>query len=85
MRSIFLIGFMGAGKTAAGRVLAGRLQRVFIDLDEAIEDRAGMSIAEIFATLGEGAFRRDLELHRGAVIGDAVAAAKVRLDRKSVV
>ncbi len=48
---------MGAGKTAVGRVLAARLERVFLDLDEAIEARIGMSIPEIFATRGEDAFR----------------------------
>jgi len=49
---------MGAGKTAVGRVLADRLERIFFDLDEAIEGRMGMSIPEIFATQGEDAFRQ---------------------------
>lgn len=54
---MYLIGFMGAGKTAVGCVLADRLERVFFDLDEAIENRMGMSIPEIFSTRGEDAFR----------------------------
>jgi shikimate kinase len=55
---IFLTGFMGAGKTTVGRLLARRLGMPFADLDEEIEGEAGMSVREIFATLGEGAFRR---------------------------
>jgi len=48
---------MGAGKSAVGRVLAERMNRVFFDIDEAVEARSGMSISEIFASLGEAAFR----------------------------
>jgi shikimate kinase len=58
VRNIYLVGFMGAGKSSVGRALADRLDRVFFDLDEAIEARLGMPIPEIFATLGEDAFRR---------------------------
>ncbi|MEE4272724.1 MAG: shikimate kinase [Thermoanaerobaculales bacterium] len=57
MQNVYLVGFMGAGKTAVGQVLAGRLDRVFFDMDKAIEARAGMPISEIFATRGEAAFR----------------------------
>lgn len=49
---------MGAGKTAVGHALADRLKRRFVDLDEAVETRLEMSIPEVFATLGEEAFRR---------------------------
>lgn len=55
---IFLIGFMGAGKTTVGRVLARNLEYDFFDLDELIEARAGKSVQTIFAELGEPAFRR---------------------------
>lgn len=55
---ILLVGFMGAGKTTVGRVLARRLQYDFIDLDEVIEARAGMSVRAIFAEFGESEFRR---------------------------
>jgi len=56
--NIALIGFMGAGKSAAGRALAAKLDMEFIDLDSLIEQKAGISIADIFARDGEPAFRR---------------------------
>ena len=49
---------MGAGKSAVGRAVARLTSRVFLDLDEAIEQRTGMSIPEIFSTRGEAGFRR---------------------------
>jgi shikimate kinase/3-dehydroquinate synthase len=52
-----LVGFMGAGKTTLGPVLAERLGRSFVSVDEVVERSAGSSIAEIFGTRGEGAFR----------------------------
>ncbi|MDX2287146.1 MAG: shikimate kinase [Bacteroidia bacterium] len=55
---IFLIGFMGAGKTTLGRAAAARLGWPFADLDEAIEAAAGSSIAGLFAGQGEAAFRQ---------------------------
>ncbi|MBN1366975.1 MAG: shikimate kinase [Dehalococcoidales bacterium] len=54
--SIALIGFMGTGKTAVGRILAAKLGKRFIELDELIEKRAGKSINDIFRG-GEIAFR----------------------------
>jgi shikimate kinase len=57
---IFLIGYRGTGKTTVGRLVAARLGWELIDADEAIERRAGKSIAAIFADDGEAAFR-DLE------------------------
>lgn len=54
---IFLVGFMGSGKTTMGRKLAGYLGYLFIDLDKILEDEAGMSIAEFFKRNGEEAFR----------------------------
>lgn len=56
-RSIVLVGLMGAGKTAIGKRLAALLGLPFYDSDEEIERAAGMSIAEIFASHGESAFR----------------------------
>jgi shikimate kinase / 3-dehydroquinate synthase len=54
---IALVGFMGAGKTTYGREVASRLRRPFLDLDKAIEERAGKSIADLFAERGESGFR----------------------------
>src|SRR5689334_9925728 len=49
---------MGSGKTALGRQLAERLDRPFLDLDAAIEERSGKTIPELFAERGEPEFRR---------------------------
>lgn len=56
--NLYLIGFMGVGKSAVGRGVAKVLGRRFIDSDRAIERRAGMQIAQVFATQGEAAFRQ---------------------------
>lgn len=58
LRAVFLIGFMGAGKTSVGIALARRLGWRFVDLDERVEKREGRKIAKIFAESGEAAFRR---------------------------
>lgn len=58
MKNIVLIGFMGTGKTSTGRLLARRLGRPFIDVDERLELMAGQSIRQIFANQGEDFFRR---------------------------
>ncbi len=63
---IVLVGYRGTGKTTVGRILAEALKWPFIDTDPLIELRARLSIADIFARLGEPAFR-DLE---AAVIAD---------------
>ena len=55
---IFLIGFMGAGKTTVGRELARRLRWSFIDLDAVIEAKQGRNIAQIFSQYGEVEFRK---------------------------
>ncbi len=57
VRTLVLVGLMGAGKTSVGKRLATLLGVPFIDSDTAIAEAAGMSIPEIFATLGEPAFR----------------------------
>jgi len=57
-RPVFLVGFMGAGKTTVGKVLAPLLNYEFVDLDDIIEERMGMSAQSIFAKLGEAEFRR---------------------------
>ncbi|HXF41775.1 MAG TPA: shikimate kinase [Blastocatellia bacterium] len=55
---VFLIGFMGAGKTTVGQALAKRLNCEFVDVDRQIEARVGKSISDIFAAMGETKFRR---------------------------
>jgi shikimate kinase len=55
--NIYLIGMMGAGKSAVGRPLAEALGYRFLDADDALEQVAGRSIPEIFATDGEAGFR----------------------------
>jgi shikimate kinase len=57
-RRIVLVGFMGAGKTSVGTLLARRTGWRFVDIDQEIEAEAGRTIPEIFATDGEAAFRR---------------------------
>ncbi len=54
---IVLVGFMGAGKTTVGQLLAGRLGLPFLDADTVIEERAGCPVPQIFAGRGEPAFR----------------------------
>ena len=57
MTRIFLIGYMGAGKTTLGRALAKELGIQFIDLDSHIEERLCKSVSQIFADKGEEGFR----------------------------
>ena len=75
LTSIVLIGMPGCGKTTVGRALAEKLGRTFVDLDEEIVRRAGMSIPEIFAREGEAGFReresalvREFGEHTGLVV-----------------
>jgi shikimate kinase len=55
--NVILIGFMGAGKSSVGRILARRLGRCFVETDDMITAKEGVSIPEIFATKGEAYFR----------------------------
>ena len=64
MKPIFLIGYMGSGKTTLGRALAAVMGRPFIDLDEYIEESKQHTIAEIFDEMGEIRFR---EIEREAL------------------
>lgn len=76
MEPIFLIGYMAVGKTTLGRALADRLGLRFIDLDDTVEQHAGMTVGEIFATGGQDEFRvieRDA-LREVAVGGDSIVA-----------
>ena len=64
-KPIFLTGFMATGKTRVGRILAGWLNRTFVDTDELVVDAAGKTIPEIFEEGSETAFR---QLEHQAVI-----------------
>ena len=55
---IYLVGFMGCGKSTLGRLLAERLGWSFVDLDDDIETREGTTIAALFESEGEQTFRR---------------------------
>jgi shikimate kinase len=75
-QAVFLVGFMGAGKSSVGRALGQLLHWTFEDLDDRIERREGRTVRDIFQQAGEKAFRqaehnalRDLldELHSGGV------------------
>jgi len=55
---IFLIGYMGCGKTTMGKKLAAKMDYTFIDLDHVFEERQQMTIAEYFSEHGEAAFRK---------------------------
>lgn len=54
---IFLVGFMGAGKSTVAGLVAARLGRPYVDLDEVIAERAGRPVTAIFAEDGEETFR----------------------------
>ncbi len=74
--NIYILGFMGSGKTSAGRCLAERLVWPFLDLDEAIVLRVGMPVRDIFVRHGEAHFRRleSEELKRAAARSHTVIA-----------
>lgn len=57
MKPIFLVGFMGSGKSKLGKKLASKLACAVVDTDSLIEEQEGMSVKEIFDTKGEDYFR----------------------------
>jgi len=88
--NIALIGFMGVGKTAVGRVLAEKLRKNFVDLDSMIEQRASKPIPEIFRQDCEIAFRElEIEVTKGVAknknlviaCGGGVVLNKINIDR----
>jgi shikimate kinase len=70
MSQVFLVGFMGAGKTTVARLVSRQLGRPMVDLDAAIEAVAGRSVREIFEDVGEEAFR-ELESARLRALSSA--------------
>lgn len=100
IRRLVLTGFMGAGKSTIGALLAEKLGWDFVDVDDIIETRAGKRVAEIFAGQGETAFRafeskaiaevagheyRVIGLGGGAVEAETTRNLLARLDRTCVV
>ena len=88
--NIALIGFMGVGKTAVGKVLAEKLRKKFIELDSLIEQEAGKSIPDIFRQDGETAFReleikvtKEVSKGENLVIacGGGIVLNKINVDR----
>jgi len=88
--NIALIGFMGTGKTAVGKVLSEKLGKQFFELDPLIEQKARKTIPEIFKGDGEIAFReleievtKDISREKNAVIacGGGVVLNKINIDR----
>lgn len=73
MSHVFLIGFMGAGKSTVGPILARRLGIPFIDLDARIVERAGMPVERVFSERGEAVFRT-FEREELAAVCDGVPA-----------
>ncbi|MFZ1768186.1 MAG: shikimate kinase, partial [Caldilinea sp.] len=96
-RNLILTGFMGVGKSTVGRLLAARLNRRFVDMDDVLVARFGKEIPAIFAEEGEEAFRvaearlcQELADERGLVIstgGGALvnAQSKAALEASGVV
>jgi shikimate kinase len=60
MENIYLLGYMGTGKTSTGKIIASKLGMQFIDLDDFIENSEGLTISDIFKQKGQDYFR-DLE------------------------
>jgi len=58
MKNLVLVGFMGSGKTAAGKRVARRLGLKFVDMDDIIEHQLGMKISQVFEQKGEPFFRQ---------------------------
>ncbi|MBP7088711.1 MAG: shikimate kinase [Candidatus Omnitrophica bacterium] len=58
MKNIYLVGFMGVGKSLVGKALANYLKQEFLDMDEIIEKREGLKIVDIFSQKGESYFRK---------------------------
>ena len=76
-RLVFLVGFMGAGKSTVGKALAGQLGWEFEDLDDRIVAREQRSIERIFHESGEPEFRRAEQAALRALLGESSSAPRV--------
>ena len=75
-RLLALTGFMGCGKSTVARLLARQIGWIHSDLDKCIVARGGLTIPEIFAQLGEPAFRKTEHEELERILGEATATAK---------
>jgi shikimate kinase len=76
---VCLSGFMGAGKSTAGRLVARQLGWTFVDLDDRIVEATSLEIAQIFAERGEPEFRRLEQDELGRVLGEARESQQSRI------
>ena len=76
MRLVTLTGFMGAGKTTIGRLLARQLGWHFVDLDDRIAAACGLGVPEIFARFGEAVFREIEETELTRALEEATGGQK---------
>jgi len=90
-RNIVLTGFMATGKTQVGRAVADRLGRTFVDMDEVLESRFGMTIARLFEQRGEAFFReqesllcQELATQTGLVIATGGGALVSETNRQTL-
>lgn len=77
VRAVVLVGFMGAGKSSVGQVLAQKLSWKFEDLDQRIEQREGRTIEQIFQGSGEPSFRRAEHAALRELLADATTTPRV--------
>jgi len=77
VRTVFLVGFMGAGKSSVGRALSLHLGWGFEDLDDRIQGREGRSIGQIFRESGEAVFRRAEASALRELIGELGSSPRV--------
>ncbi len=77
VRTVFLVGFMGAGKTTVGRALSRRLALPFEDLDDRIQRREGKTIEQIFRESGEAEFRKAEAAALRELLGELGSSARV--------
>jgi shikimate kinase len=80
---LYLLGLRGTGKSTIGKLVAARLERPFLDLDELIEQTTGQSVTELFRSRGEPFFRelegRTLEVVAEALLSGQAAPGVVAL------
>jgi shikimate kinase len=91
--SVALIGFMGTGKSAVGKILAKKLNKKFVELDSLIEQRAGKPIPVIFQDDGEITFRefeikvtKEVSRYKNQIIacGGGIVLNKINIDRLKI-